>query len=151
MKYQDESTKVSMVSVSRRALLPQQGQTTPAWKASLLISGLPEPSGTRSWGRTTGRSLAGTGTAPQLLAVDDGNRRAPVALAAHAPVAQTPGGFLLAQALGGQQFGHLVHRRHMGQAVEFAGIDADSALLVAVPVGPCLGAEGLAFDRDHLA
>ena len=37
-----------------------------------------------------------------LVAMDDRNRRAPVTLAAHAPVAQAPGGFLLAQALGHQ-------------------------------------------------
>jgi hypothetical protein len=65
MKYQDESTKVSMVSVSRRAGLPQQGQST-FRKASHLASGLPLPSGTRSCGSTTGRSFSGTGTAPQL-------------------------------------------------------------------------------------
>ena len=65
MKYHELSTKVSMVSVSRRAALPQQGQTTPAWKASLFTSGLPEPSGTRSCGSTTGRSFSGTGCGPQ--------------------------------------------------------------------------------------
>ena len=64
MKYQELSTKVSMVSVSRRAGLPQTGQVTPAWKPSCLCSGLPEPSGTQSCGSTTGRSFSGTGTAP---------------------------------------------------------------------------------------
>jgi len=64
MKYQDESTKVSMVSVSRRAAAPQIGQVTPAWKPSCLTSGLPEPSGTQSSGSTTGRSFSGTGTEP---------------------------------------------------------------------------------------
>ena len=56
--------KVSIVSVSRRAGLPQQGQST-FRKASHLLSGLPLPSGTRSSGRTTGRSSSGTGTSPQ--------------------------------------------------------------------------------------
>ena len=37
-----------------------------------------------------------------FLAMDDGNRRAPVALPAHAPIAQTPGGFFLAQAFGSE-------------------------------------------------
>ncbi|MCY1546850.1 hypothetical protein D9M68_828710 [compost metagenome] len=64
MKYHDESTKVSIVSVSRRAALPHTGHTTPAWKPSCLFSGLPEPSGTQSVGSTTGRSFSGTGTAP---------------------------------------------------------------------------------------
>ena len=57
--------KVSIVSVSRRAGLPQHGQST-FRKASDLFSGLPLPSGTRSSGSTTGRSLSGTGTSPQL-------------------------------------------------------------------------------------
>ncbi|CFN68357.1 Uncharacterised protein [Bordetella pertussis] len=64
MKYQDESTKVSMVSVSRRAGLPQRGHEHDR-KASFLASGLPEPSGMRSSGSTTGRSCSGTGTGPQ--------------------------------------------------------------------------------------
>ena len=64
MKYHDESMKVSIVSVSRRAGLPQQGQGT-FRKASHLASGLPLPSGTRSCGSTTGRSFSGTGTVPQ--------------------------------------------------------------------------------------
>ena len=64
MKYQAESTKVSIVSVSRWAGLPQRGQFT-FRKASHLFSGLPEPSGIRSSGSTTGRSFSGTGTEPQ--------------------------------------------------------------------------------------
>ena len=64
MKYQDESKKVSMVSVSRRAGLPQLGQAQDR-KASFLASGLPLPSGIRSSGSTTGRSFSGTGTGPQ--------------------------------------------------------------------------------------
>ena len=63
MKYQDESTKVSIVSVSRRAGLPHTGQLQ-ARKSSRLFSGLPLPSGTQSSGSTTGRSFSGTGTAP---------------------------------------------------------------------------------------
>ena len=64
MKYHDESTKVSIVSVSRRAARPQLGQAT-FRKDSHLFSGLPLPSGTRSSGSTTGRSRSGTGTTPQ--------------------------------------------------------------------------------------
>ena len=64
MKYQDESTNVSIVSVSRLAGLPHLGQPT-FRKAACLFSGLPEPSGIRSSGSTTGRSFSGTGTTPQ--------------------------------------------------------------------------------------
>ena len=63
MKYQALSTKVSIVSVSRRAGWPQVGQAT-FRKAACLASGLPEPSGIRSSGSTTGRSFSGTGTTP---------------------------------------------------------------------------------------
>ena len=64
MKYHELSTKVSSVSVSRRAGLPHTGHFTPAWKPSCLCSGLPLPSGMQSSGSTTGKSLSGTGTAP---------------------------------------------------------------------------------------
>ena len=63
MKYHALSTKVSIVSVSRRAGLPHDGQST-FRKAARLFSGLPEPSGIRSSGSTTGRSASGTGTTP---------------------------------------------------------------------------------------
>ena len=52
-----------MVSVSRRAGLPQL-RAGAVEECRCLASGLPEPSGTRSSGRLTGRSLSGTGTAP---------------------------------------------------------------------------------------
>ena len=64
-KYQDESTKVSMVSVSRRPGPPQAGQVTfrkPAW----CFSGdSPVGRNSTSSGATTGRSASGTGTMPQ--------------------------------------------------------------------------------------
>ena len=63
MKYHELSTKVSIVSVSRREGAPHTGQGT-FRKASHLFSGLPLPSGIRSSGSTTGRSFSGTGTAP---------------------------------------------------------------------------------------
>jgi len=63
-KYHDESTKVSIVSVSRFAGLPHVGHLVSTYDARLL-SGLPVPSGTTSSGSSTGRSLSGTGTSPQ--------------------------------------------------------------------------------------
>src|SRR6185312_2467734 len=65
MKYQDESTKVSMVSVSRRAPPPQEGHLTlvqVGWRSS----GLPGRSKVTSSGSVTGRSLSGTGTTPHV-------------------------------------------------------------------------------------
>jgi hypothetical protein len=50
MKYQDESTKVSIVSVSRRAGLPHFGQAH-VQERSYFASGLPLPSGTQVLGQ----------------------------------------------------------------------------------------------------
>ena len=64
--YQDESTNVSMVSVSRLAGPPQRGQST-FTQSSAAASG-DTPLGTRSWprrsGSTTGSWSSGTGTSP---------------------------------------------------------------------------------------
>ena len=64
MKYQDESTKVSIVSVSRRAGLPHVGHVDVQEVVALVRAGCRVPSGTQSSGSTTGRSFSGTGTAP---------------------------------------------------------------------------------------
>ena len=65
--YQEESTNVSMVSVSRLAGSPQAGQAT-FTQSSAAASG-ETPRGTRSWprrsGSTTGSWSSGTGTSPQ--------------------------------------------------------------------------------------
>ena len=64
MKYQEESTNVSIVSVSRLASAPHTGHLQ-FKNSSHLFYGLPEPSGIKSVGKTTGRSFSGTGTGPQ--------------------------------------------------------------------------------------
>src|SRR3979409_519017 len=63
-KYQDESTNVSMVSVSRRAALPHCGQCT-VFQVGWRSSGLPGLSKVTSSGSLTGKSCSGTGTTPQ--------------------------------------------------------------------------------------
>ena len=63
-KYHDESTKVSKVSVSRAASVPQDGQAT-CFQVGWRSSGLPGWSNVTSSGRVTGRSASGTGTMPQ--------------------------------------------------------------------------------------
>src|SRR3954452_12089209 len=60
-KYQDESTKVSMVSVSRWALPPHFGQAT-CFQVGWWSSALPGLSKETSSGNTTGSSASGTGT-----------------------------------------------------------------------------------------
>ena len=86
-KYQDESTKVSIVSVSRRAGLPQCGQAT-CFQVGWRSSGLPGWSKVTSSGSSTGRSRVGHRHDAAGLAMDDRDRAAPVALARDAPVAQ---------------------------------------------------------------
>src|SRR5438552_3125553 len=65
-KYQDESTKVSRVSVSRFAGPPQDGHVT-FTKASFLARGdSPCGENSTSSGSTTGKSASGTGTSPHV-------------------------------------------------------------------------------------
>src|SRR5690606_1556991 len=63
-KYHDESTKVSIVSVSRRAAPPHCGHVT-FYQVGWRSSGLPGLSKVTSSGSTTGRFFVGTGTTPQ--------------------------------------------------------------------------------------
>src|SRR3954471_6304965 len=63
-KYQELSTKVSQVSVSRRAGLPQDGQFT-RFQVGWLSSGLPGFEKSTSSGSFTGNCSSGTGTTPQ--------------------------------------------------------------------------------------
>jgi len=67
-KYQDESTKVSSVSVSRCAAPPQLGHAhaRQAAAASLLRGEVPLPVKAKFSGSCTGKSRSGTGTVPQL-------------------------------------------------------------------------------------
>ena len=64
-KYHEDSTKVSIVSVSRRASPPQRGQGTRTNFSSAGSGERPPSSRSASSGRTTGRSCSGTGTMPQ--------------------------------------------------------------------------------------
>ena len=98
-KYQDESTKVSIVSVSRRAAPPHFGHLHLEERGRLVerIAGAVRHAGPRA--ARTGSCSSGTGTSPHVGAMDDRDRAAPVALARDAPVAQAPLHLLLAEAL----------------------------------------------------
>src|ERR1700733_4306838 len=63
-KYQEDSKKVSKVSVSRRAAPPQLGQLT-YFQVGCRSSGLPGWSKLTSSGSLTGGSCSGTGTSAQ--------------------------------------------------------------------------------------
>src|SRR3982750_1434731 len=64
-KYHDESTNVSIVSVSRVAGPPHCGQVT-CFQVGWWSSALPGLSKVTSSGSATGKSLSGTGTTPHL-------------------------------------------------------------------------------------
>ena len=62
----------------------------------------------------TGRSFAGTGTMPQVVAVDDRDRAAPIALPRQAPVAQAE----VDLALGDRLAAELLRLQALGDRVE---------------------------------
>ena len=62
-KYQEELTKVSIVSVSLFPSPPHSGQET-LIQSSAVSRGFPFPNFTL-WGSKTGKSFSGTGTTPQ--------------------------------------------------------------------------------------
>ncbi len=64
-KYQEESTNVSIVSVSRTAGSWQTGQVVLVNASFSRKGDPPVPVKVTSRGRMTGRSLSGTGTVPQ--------------------------------------------------------------------------------------
>jgi hypothetical protein len=78
-------------------------------KAFVLVQGVARAIGDAVLGQHHWQILFGHGHGAVFIAMDDGNRRAPITLTAHTPVAQSPGGFLLAQIFRSQQFGDVVH------------------------------------------
>ena len=85
-----ESTKVSMVSDSRRAVFPHCGHFT-LWKFFERASGL-SPVGLKSTsvGNSTGRSCFRNRHFAALCAINDRDGCAPIALAREQPIAQMP-------------------------------------------------------------
>ena len=65
MKYQEESTKVSIVSVSRFAGPPQLGQSTLTQSSAAASGERPFGRNSSTSGSTTGSWSSGTGTRPQ--------------------------------------------------------------------------------------
>jgi hypothetical protein len=104
-----------------------------------LASGEPAPVISTFSGSTTGSWSSGTGTSPQVFAVDDRDRAAPVALAGNAPVAQAELHLLVAQALGGEVGGDGVDGGFVMQAVVLAGIDQLAVFGLGVPLRPNRG------------
>ncbi|KAF1858399.1 hypothetical protein Lal_00014910 [Lupinus albus] len=94
--------------------------------------------------------LLGNRHGAALLAVDHRDRRAPVALARDAPVAQAERDLLVAQAQVREVARDGVDGRRVIQAVVLARVDDDAAFLVAVPLLPAIQRERLAFDSHHL-
>ena len=65
-KYHDESTNVSIVSVSRRAGPPHLGHLTLTNSGTCASGESPRPVNVVTFGSSTGRSLSGTATTPSL-------------------------------------------------------------------------------------
>src|SRR5206468_13125756 len=65
-KYQDESTNVSIVSVSRRAGPPQTGHFTLTHSGTCASGESPRPVNVVTFGSSTGKSAYGTPTTPSL-------------------------------------------------------------------------------------
>ncbi|ABA48399.1 hypothetical protein BURPS1710b_3452 [Burkholderia pseudomallei 1710b] len=83
-------------------------------------------------------------------AVDDRDRRAPVALARDAPVTQSVGDLLVAEAARLQLGRDRVDGRVVREAVVLAAVHAHGARLVAVPFLPRVGRVRLALHGNHL-
>ena len=99
-KYHDESTKVSMVSVSRVAGPPQIGQVV-LRNSGLVASGdCPVGRNSTSSGASTGSWSVGHGDDAVVGAVDDGDGASPEALARDQPVAEAVVDRARADALG---------------------------------------------------
>ena len=77
-----------------------------------------------------------------FVAVDDRDRRAPVALARNAPVAQPPGDFFLTQAEGRQVCCHRCDAVLERQPIVFARVDGDPSTFFGIPVLPGCGVKG---------
>ena len=71
-------------------------------KAFVFVKRIARPIGNAIKRQNHWQIFFGHGHSAVFIAMDDGNRCAPVALTADAPVTQTPSGFLLAQAFGKQ-------------------------------------------------
>ena len=127
MKYQLESTKVSSVSVSRRAGAAAFGQSTllqVGWRSS----GLPGHVEADVLGQHHRQLVARHADRAAGIAMDDRDRRAPIALARHAPVAQAVLGLALAPAGGLGAADDLGLGLLGGHPVEEARIDRDAGI-----------------------
>jgi hypothetical protein len=81
--------------------------------------------------------------------MDDRDRRAPVALAADAPVAQAPGGFFLAQTAHLQRVRDRVDRIFVVQSAVAVGVDGDATLFVTVPILPVVVVVNQPINQHH--
>ena len=149
MKYHDESTNVSIVSVSRRAL-PRRRDTRSFTQSSAAASG--ETSFRQvllDVGEEHGQVAVGDRDHPALVAVKDRDRAPPVALAGQEPVAQaiSDGGTTLLAPL--ERLDDRLLRlgtRHAGELRRL-----DEPLVVGVSdVRPAFRNLSLGRDDDHL-
>ena len=122
------------MSVSRRAGLPHFG-TIAVDEIGALVERIAGAVRHAVFGQHDRQVLFRHRHVAAIGAVDDRDRRAPVALAGNTPVAQAVGDLLFAQTLGAQLFGDVIRCLRVVHAVERTGIDAH-AILGCVPFLP---------------
>ena len=71
-----------------------------------------------------------------LIAMDDGNRCAPITLTRNTPVAQTPSSFLFAQTSRSQISRHRIDTSPKSKPIVLARIDSNATTLFCIPVLP---------------
>ena len=115
--------RVHRVGLAARGLAAQRAghalvaPRTGSMKAFMLDQGVARTIGNAVLRQHHRQVFFGHGHRAVFVAMDDGYGRAPVALTADAPIAQTPSGFFLAQALGHKKFSNSVHGGFKAQAV----------------------------------
>ena len=146
-KYQDESTKVSMVSVSRRAGPPQVGQVT--FRRTPVRASGESPTCLmlqRRWQNHRKVILRDRHHAAGV-AVDDRDRASPVTLAGDAPVAEAELFGAGSLAMLGQVTAMAALAGPLRHAGERAGVHQDAVLLVGL--GEAVGRQRLPRGLDH--
>ncbi len=104
-------------------------------KTFMLVQRVPRTIGNTVQRQDHGQVFFGHGHSTVLIAMDDGNRRAPIALAADTPIAQTPSGFLFAEAFGCQKLSYFVSRSFLGQTIQLARVHTHTRLS-GIPIVP---------------
>ena len=137
------------MSVSRRAGPPQRGHVH-FRKGSYSVQRAAAAVRNQALGQDDRQVFFRDRHRPARLAVDDRDRRAPVALARDTPIAQAVLHLLVAQTFELQVSGDRIGGSLVAEAVVLAGIHADATLLIRVPLLPVVERKRFARNGDDL-